>query len=174
MVHICTGGIQVVKCMLHVTSRGAKAAFKISHLKVGQLNPEVKAQVCAQTHKMGSTSGCHRSRRVEIDRYKSLQAVSQMARTDVNKAFLCELFSHFLHGAKTPFGLMHICWWRSSSHILMLWLCTSVRQGEKYNPWECPSHWGVISCLTVSLKFFFFLSFQISASVSPYLSVSAT
>lgn len=90
---------------------------------------------------------------LKFDRYKSSGRVRQIARTDANKAFLCECFSHFLHRAKTTFGLMHICWWRSSSHILMLWLRMSVRGGEKSNPWECPSHWGVISCLTISLQY---------------------
>lgn len=154
MFHICTGGIQVMKCMLHVTSRGAKAALKSSHVKVGQLKhttrkvlpllvgPSLIVLTLATVPTMS-----------KFDSYKSLRRVRQIALADADKAFLCELFSHFVRRAKTTFGLMHICWWRSSSHILMLWLRMSVRGGEKSNPWECPSLWGVISCLTISLQY---------------------
>lgn len=138
---------------MYVTCRGAKAAFKCSRLKVGQLNPAVKEP--GRRHiKQGKVLPCLLGPTLivltlatvptmsKFDRYKSSRRVCQIARTDANKAFLCELFSHFLHRAKTTFGLMHICWWRSSSHILMLWLRMSVRGGEKSNPLGMPLSLG--------------------------------
>lgn len=60
----------------------------------------------------------------------------------------CVSFSHVSCSEPKPRLASCISAGRDHCHTFKCYGC--VWGGEKYNPWECPSHWGgVISCLTI-------------------------